>query len=356
MTGRSPLAVGVGQFLQGIDDLKEGLSLARGEASLAEEDIVPPSPLMQKPAVLLATLLEHRDDRPDGRCFIPAPIATLQTRAHLLQSEALAVLDTLVQQKLIQKVGNWESALVLQTTPVEPKQESITPAYKPPSIPSPIPIPKPEKRRVDEIEWVKLYAQLKTRAVLIGTELLLRGAVLVLQSLARIKDDEAIRRLEWLRDNGHLEQRDGWRLVVLLSDPVEQPAVSSAPEKPQKAVVPPDSQQVPLPRPPRPPRRLPLRPRRIAATRTILLATPLEGDPDRVRSNPAPGFDDLVTRTISSLQQEITNLQQHRESIDARLREAQEKFVALQAAEADYKAAKERIRNLMSKNDDSRTQ
>lgn len=65
--------------------------------------------------------------------------------------------------------------------------------------------------------YAEVYASLFERAQLIGHELIVRGAIPILQMRWRIGPDEAIMVLDDLMKAGYIIQRDGWRAIALLT-------------------------------------------------------------------------------------------------------------------------------------------
>lgn len=245
MTARNEFAAGLEKLLEGIEEIKEGLSSEEVEIPVDDEGAIPPSPLLKNPEALLPVLLEHRDDRPDGRCLIPAPVTTLQARAHLLPSEAQLVLEALVSRQLIQKVGNWESALVPQSSQMSKRDDHIialpriklpvhaSPKTKIPSIRTPTqPIMKPvdvtHKPQELVLSSVPVTAQaynlLKARCMMMEGKGVVRGPVMALQASLGIAPADAEALLHILLSQGHIEEIDGFRSVRLLSESAEATA------------------------------------------------------------------------------------------------------------------------------------
>lgn len=70
-----------------------------------------------------------------------------------------------------------------------------------------------------------VYAHLLRRAVVIGDERVVRGAVTFLQIDCGLRKDEVVAILQKLESQGAIEARDGWRTVVLKADAVESTEV-----------------------------------------------------------------------------------------------------------------------------------
>ncbi len=229
--------------------------------SAPQQTVVLPSPkFANDPVALYPILMEHGNER-DGIWKVSSPIAILMKRFHLLRHEATRVLSALAEKKLLRGETPWNEVILIKTDGIEeirakidrPRADSTkgssrgkpsagpTAAATVPNLSRDTAQAKPlggevvngiaELPSMQPIAtYGELHTYLVTRSHDVRGERLVGGAVPALQIRFKLSAAQALESLGWLLANGHVQQKDGWRTIVLLSSKVES---SEGPAKPQ---------------------------------------------------------------------------------------------------------------------------
>ncbi|MFH1430204.1 MAG: hypothetical protein ABIG71_01610 [Candidatus Uhrbacteria bacterium] len=203
----------------------------------------PPPAVLRQPRALLSILAEHAQKRGDTT-IVQSPIMVLRSRAKLTIDEASQVLQKL--EELGELTWSIEAAQLLREEPraaSDEMQAQIAPAARkrhsisatqekakrperserqkrsaPPTSP---PTSQTRSGTAQMKTYADVYSMLSERAGSSNDERIVRGAVPMLQLALRIGPRDIVQILEELKQLGHIEQRDGWRTIVLLAEHVD---------------------------------------------------------------------------------------------------------------------------------------
>lgn len=200
------------------------------------------SPFLQKPGILYRVLLEHALVR-NKKTIVNEPARVLMHRFHLLRDEAVKAIEILCKEGYVQGEEPWKSILLLkpdESLSVDDGEgsgsEAMPKVRADVRVRPPMPLPKSHLGQAEvlpkmSVSVVKpltqnptplyyyrdLYEHLISRSNPLRGEQLVGGALPMLQIRFKLSATQARQAIEWLEANGHLQQKDQWRTIVLLS-------------------------------------------------------------------------------------------------------------------------------------------
>ncbi len=221
-----------------------------------QTETIPSAPSITKdPAALFQTLMEHAEER-DGSWMIRAPAVILMRRFHLLRQEAADVLSALAKKQFLRGESPWDEVVLIKTEDVEAirqkldhpraqykddapqRRRRVVPQVRAATSPTPSkqvkPVCKPDPANVTAqadllanlpsmrpiATYGEIYAHLVSRSNEVRGERLVGGAVPMLQIRFKLSAVQSTEALEWLVSQKHLQQKDGWRTIALVSKEV----------------------------------------------------------------------------------------------------------------------------------------
>jgi hypothetical protein len=233
----------------------------QASAKQLESTIATP-PVLKDPEALLRILTEHATEH-EGVSRIRAPMQILIRRMHLLRHEAESALSALVETKRLQGAAPWEEVILLKMDGVEetrggkgkPHEQSKAENLQRRRVPAAALEVRPDGAKSDSADvntslvarlpslrplatYGQIYAHLLSRSSNVRGERLVGGAIPALQIRFKLNPAQATESLEWLLVHGHVQQKDVWRTLILLSKEVvsddgplrpQQPSASSRP-------------------------------------------------------------------------------------------------------------------------------
>ena len=87
---------------------------------------------------------------------------------------------------------------------------------------APVPVPP---ATTSSVSYAEIYAHLVERSVRVGDESHVIGSLLVLNLRFKLALEQTQRVMEWLLQHNHVQKKEGWMTIVLLSDRVEAPGM-----------------------------------------------------------------------------------------------------------------------------------
>ncbi len=226
----------------------EGVGKSGPEPRLELHD----SPRLRNVATLSRLLMEHGVER-DGVWSVTSPVAILMSRAHLMRAEAHRALASLVADGHLQGSEPWSQVTLLKTEGIEDLQEKLkSPGAKPRDATTPYHrraktraetlkprISSAGRRRMTSgsstsavdlaqlpsarpiVTYGEMFAHLLMRAHDVHGEKLVGGALPMLQIRFKLSANQSTAALEWFVASGHVQQKDGWRTIILVSSQVQ---------------------------------------------------------------------------------------------------------------------------------------
>ena len=193
----------------------------------------------------------------------------------------------------------------------------------------------PKRRPVPT--FAEAYDALLRKSVVADGARILRGVVPILQLELHIGGPDALRILDRLQHDGHIAQRDGWRVITLIAssvhctDPITvTPAPASHPHVPHPAT--PHQEERPvgphtdmMPTPPTAP----------APSPPVVIA-------------PAPPSAETIATAIATLEAQLPRLRVLRDQVNTRVATLEAYLAALRAAHDQYAAADHTMRTLLA--------